>query len=123
MLTIMTQPNSRFIGDPITVEFDKPPLFSKKPDCPARFHWQEATFVIAEVLEEWRDYRRRGRMGDNMRPEHAAVAEQRGSWGVGRYYFRVRTADGRIFELYYDRAPKDVDQRAGAWFLTREIKL
>lgn len=118
----MSRINARFIGEAIRVEFDKAPLFSKKPDCPDRFIWREETFAIVEILEEWRDYRRRGRMADNMRPEHAAVAEQRGSWGVGRYYFRVRTDNGRIFELYYDRTPKDADQRSGAWFLTREMK-
>jgi hypothetical protein len=112
---------ARFIGEPITVEFDQPPLFSKKPDCPDRFIWRKQTIQIAAVLQEWRDYGRRGRMADNMQPVHAARAAQTGSWGVGRYYFRVRVADGRIFELYYDRAPKDVDRRGGAWFLSREL--
>ena len=27
---------------------------------------------------------------------------------------------GQIFELYYDRAPKDVDNRKGGWFLRGE---
>jgi hypothetical protein len=112
---------ARFIGQEITVEFDRPPLVEKKPPCPDRFNWGEESFEIELMLQEWHDYRRRGRMAQNMRPTHAAVAERRGSWGVGRYYFRVRTAEGRIFELYYDRAPKDVDRRKGAWFLFREL--
>jgi hypothetical protein len=33
----------------------------------------------------------------------------------------VRTSGGRIFDLYYDRAPKDVDQRKGGWFLDKEL--
>jgi hypothetical protein len=60
-------------------------------------------------------------MARNMQPQHAAVAEKRGSWGVGRDYYRVRTRKGRVFELYFDRAPKDVDRRKGAWFLYREL--
>jgi len=60
-------------------------------------------------------------MAHNMRAEHAATAEVRGSWGVGRHYFRVRTFAGRIFDLYYDRAPKNADNRKGAWFLYREM--
>ena len=112
---------SRFIGEPITVEFDTPPLFSKKPDCPDRIIWREEMLAVTAVLEEWRDYRRRGRMAQNMRPEHLRMAEQRGSWGVGRTYFRVRVAGGRLFEFYYDRAPKDADRRGGAWFLTQEL--
>jgi hypothetical protein len=111
----------RFIGQEILVEYDQPPLLEKKPGCPDRFIWQEETFQVFEMLAEWHDYRRRGRMARNMQPAHAAIAEQRGSWGVGRDYFRVNTTDGRIFELYYDRAPKDVSRRKGAWFLYREL--
>lgn len=112
---------ARFIGEPITVEFDAPPLLAKKPSCPERFVWRKETFAIVAVAREWRDYRRRGRMANNMRPEHAARAAQHGSWGVGRFYFWVRTANGRFFELYYDRSPQDADQRHGAWFLTKEL--
>ncbi len=112
----------RFIAEPVEVEFNKPPMLEKKPGCPDRFFWQGKTFEVVEKLTEWHDYRRRGRMGQNMRPANAAIAEQRGSWGVGRDYFRVRTDGGRIFEMYYDRAPKDADRRKGAWFLYRELR-
>lgn len=114
-------PPTRFIGEPITVEFDQPPLFAKQPPCPARFVWAEASFEIVANLQEWRDYGRRGCMANNMRPENLLKAAKRGSWGVGRYYFRVQVGDGRIFELYYDRAPKGQAQRLGSWFLNREI--
>ena len=113
----------RFIGQPIEVDFDHKPLLEKKPGCPDRFLWQGKTFEITAKLSEWHDYRRRCRMARNMQPAHAAVAEQRGSWGVGRDYFRVHTSANRIFELYYDRSPKDVDRRKGAWFLFRELPL
>ena len=116
---MLTEP--RFIGEEIEVGFDRPPLLEKKPGCPDRFTWEETAFEVTEMLREWHDYRRRGRMARNMAPAHAAMAEQRGSWGVGRAYFRVITAVGRIFELYFDRAPKDTDRRKGAWFLYREL--
>ena len=111
----------RFIGQQITVEFDSPPFLEKKPGCPDRFVWQDSRYEIVAKVSEWHDYRRRGRMAKNMQPAHAAVAEKRGSWGVGRDYFRVRTKGGRVFELYYDRAPKGVDRRKGAWFLFQEL--
>lgn len=111
----------RFIQEAITVAFDQPPLLEKKPGCPNRFTWRDELFEIEELLAEWHDYQRRGRMARNMRPAHAAVAQQRGSWGVGLDYFRVRTAGGRIFDLYYDRAPADAGHRKGAWFLDREL--
>ena len=73
----------RFIGAPVQVRFNKPPLLEKKPGCPDYFTWDEKTFEIIELLNEWHDYRRRGRMARNMRPEHAVTASRRGSWGVG----------------------------------------
>jgi hypothetical protein len=111
-----------FIGEAITVEFDEPPLWEKKPGCPNRFIWREETHIVAERVSEWFDYTRRGRAARNMQPQHAAVAANRGSWGVGRYYFQVRTTANRFFELYYDRAPKGADERKGAWFLVSELK-
>lgn len=113
----------RFIGEPIEVSFDRPPALEKKPGCPDGFTWRGAAFRIIEKLSEWHDYARRGRMARNMKPEHLVVAAHRGSWGVGRDYFQVRTEGGRIFELYYDRAPKDAGRRKGAWFLVQELGL
>lgn len=109
-----------FIGQPVEVEFDRPPLLEKKPTCPSRFIWDEQTYPVVETLAEWVDYTRRGRMARNMQPQHAAVASHRGSWGVGRFFFRVRVANGQIFELYYDRAPRDADTRKGGWMLVAE---
>jgi hypothetical protein len=113
----------RFIGDPIQVEFDQPPILEKKLCCPDRFVWRGETYQVVELLSEWHDYGRRGRMARNMRPTHAAAAARQGSWGVGRDYYRVRTESGRIFDLYYDRAPKKTDNRKGAWFLYREMSV
>jgi hypothetical protein len=112
-----------FISAEIDVQFDEAPLLEKKPGCPDRFIWNEKTYQIVDVLNVWHDYGRRGRMARNMRPTHAATAKQRGSWGVGRDYYRVRVDTGQIFDLYYDRAPKNVDEGKGAWYLFREIAL
>jgi len=112
---------SRFIGDPITVEWDNPPLLEKKPTCPDRIIWHGEILQVVQKMAEWRDYQRRGRMGMNMRPANLHRAQQRGSWGVGRFYFRVLVADGRTFELYYDRAAQDSDRRKGSWHLKQEL--
>jgi hypothetical protein len=109
-----------FIDEPITVSFDQPPALEKKPGCPDAFTWDDTTYHVIEDLSEWVDFKRRGRMARNMQPQHAAVASQRGSWGVGRYYFLVRVNTEQIFQIYYDRAPKDVDARKGSWVLAGE---
>ena len=111
----------RYIGREIEVSFDEAPALKKKPHCPDVFHLGDETLRVVEVLEEWSDFTRRGRFARNMRPEHLKVAESRGSWGVGRMFFRVRVEDERLFELYYDRAPKDAMDRLGYWFLRCEL--
>jgi hypothetical protein len=110
-----------FIGEPVEVHFARPPDLEKMPGPPDGFTWRGSRHIILEIISEWHDYRRRGRMARNMRPTHTSTAERRGSWGVGQDYYRVRTQDGRFFDLYYDRAPKDVDQRKGGWFLDKEL--
>lgn len=113
---------SHFIDEPIEVQFDQPPVFEKRPPCPDGFIWRATAYRVVAVLSEWRDYRRRGRMAVNMRPEHLELAADRGSWGVGRFYFRIRTDAGPVFDLYYDRAPKGSANRKGVWYVFGEVE-
>jgi hypothetical protein len=96
----------RFFDKSIEVLFDVPPTLEKTPPCPDGFTWNERRYRVTEMLSQWTDFSRRGRMARNMRPSHAATASTRGSLGVGRFYFRVRVDSGQIFDLYYDRAPQ-----------------
>jgi hypothetical protein len=111
----------RFINQQIEVGFNSPPALEKKPGCPDNFFWQDKHYVISEVISEWHDYDRRGRMARNMKPANAREAGKRGSWGVGQDYYRIKTEQNQIFEIYYDRAPQNVNQRKGAWFIYREM--
>jgi hypothetical protein len=112
----------QFISDTIEAIFDKPPLLEKKPGHPDGFIWQGETYRVVELISEWDDFTRRGRFAKNMQPHNMRKAVRRGSFGVGRFYFQVRTENGRIFELYYDRAVKNVDDKMGHWTLFRELE-
>lgn len=112
-----------FIDEPIEVIFDRQPALSKSPTCPSGFIWRDETYRVAETLESWVNYERKGNMARNMRPSHRIMAAKRGSWGVGRFHFRVRVTGGRVFELYYDRAPESAGDRKGHWFLLGERRL
>ena len=101
--------------------FVSSPARQKTPPCPEGFTWEGQTYHVTGKISEWTDFTRRGRMARNMRPAHAAIAAERGSLGVGRFYFRVRVDTGQVFDLYYDRAIKNVDDRLGHWFLYREL--
>lgn len=111
-----------FIDEPIEVKFLTPPVIEKKPVCPNSFIWRGEEYPVVESISEWHDYSRHGRMARNMQPQHALVASNRGSWGVGVFYFRIKTSQNRYFDLFYDRAPKDVNNRKGNWFIFREIE-
>ena len=117
-----TYKSIHFLDHPIEVLFDTPPVREKTPDCPNGFMWEDKTYRILEMLSSWSDFKRRGKMARNMRPEHAAVAANRGSLNVGRFYFRVRVDTNQIFDIYYDRAMKNVDERKGQWFIYRELE-
>lgn len=119
-----------FLDHPIEVIFDTPPALEKSPTCPNGFIWDGTTYRVIEMLSAWTDFKRRGKMARNMRPEHAAVASNRGSLNVGRFYFRVRVIvhpavqlrdEQQIFDIYYDRAMKNVDNRKGQWVVYREL--
>lgn len=122
-MKLQKHPVHKFISEPIVVHFSTPPTFSKKPPCPDRFDWGNEVFIITTCLAEWTDFTRRGRMARNMQPQHAQIASERGSWGVGRFYFDVLTETNRCFRLYFDRAPADAADRTGAWVLLAELSL
>jgi len=110
-----------FLDQPIEVTYRTPPAREKLPHCPDGLIWGGHTYAVVETLAEWTDFTRRGRFARNMQPAHAAVASQRGSLNVGRFFFRVRVDTGQLFDLYYDRAMKNVDEHKGQWFVYREL--
>ena len=112
-----------FLDQPIEALFDKPPMREKTPDCPDGFIWEGRTYRVIEMLSSWSDFKRRGKMARNMRPAHAEVASSRGSLNVGRFFFRVRVNTAQIFDLYYDRAMKNIDERKGQWLVYRELSM
>jgi hypothetical protein len=112
----------RFFSEEIEALHNEMPALLKKPDPPDGFRWRQDTYEVEKVLSRWFDFERKGRMARNMKPENLRTAGRRGSWGVGRFYFRVSTKGGRVFDLYYDRAPEDAGDRGGHWYLWRELE-
>ena len=106
-----------FIGENVEVFFITEPAYKKTPPCPDGFIWRGESFKVVRLIEAWSSFERKGRMARNMQPQHASRATKKGSWGVGRFSFQVETTGCRVFDLYYDRAPKDADDRQGKWVL------
>jgi hypothetical protein len=117
----LNESNAKFIDAKINVIFQNEPVLEKKPCCPDAFEWNQIVYPIEEQIMEWVDYSRRGRMARNISDAHYITASSKGSWGGGRFFFRVRTKEKRIFDIYYDRAPKGTSNRKGQWFLFKEL--
>lgn len=114
---------SVYIGEIISVEFDEPQLFVKKPECPNKFSWRGESYRVTEIISEWHDFSRKGKSSRNMKDAHLERANIKGSLGVGRYYFQVRTDENRIFEIYYDRSIKNTFKTGGFWVIFQELNL
>lgn len=95
-----------FVGRPIEV------TTTGTVRVPASFRLGDREYEVAEVLEMWQDH------GFGM------AAPQKKNWRLRhhRNYFRVRTTEGDVFELYLDRTR--VGLRHGTprrWFLYRRL--
>lgn len=111
-----------FFDESIEVIFDTLPKLEKAPHCPDGFTWNRQTYRIVRSISEWSDFSRSGKMEKNMRPAHAMAAALRGSLNVGRYYFRIEVDTKQVFDIYYDRAMKNLDNRKGQWIIYREVE-
>lgn len=110
----------RFIGERIEAVYDQVQIRTKDPGCPDAFRWRSTEYKIIKVIQQWADFSRKGNMQRNMSEVHRLRAETKGSWGVGKIFFRVEVHTGQNFEIYFDRAPQNVVDRGGYWFLLQE---
>jgi hypothetical protein len=78
---------------------------------PASFRLDDREYVITEVLESWPDY------------SFGKSSAGRKRWWQRhhRNYFRVKTTEGEIYEIYYDRGTNLKHPELKKWFLTRRL--
>lgn len=91
---------SRFIGSPLKVTYSQEPGYKR----PLILSWGGQEAAVSEIISRWDDW------------GFGAAPPKRRHWWQRRHrtYYRVKTTDGRTFELYYDRSRRE-------WFLTREL--
>lgn len=113
-----------FYSEPITVEFKNEPLLEKKPGFPDAFVWRGKTYSIVSVEREWHDYEIRGKTEEFYSQRRGNAPEMKprtkGSWGVGKDYYQVKTNTGEVFVIYYDRQPTKSEK--GQWILLKKVK-
>lgn len=79
--------------------------------APVSFRLGEQEYVISEIIEAWHDY------GFGLSPLRRRKWWQRHH----RNYYRVKTTQGEIFEIYYDRGTSLEHPELKKWFLYRQL--
>jgi len=82
-----------FISEPIVpveASFDTGGMARGEPGLPHKFRWRKKEFVVAEVLERWK--------------EHGNCRHGSGERYVRRFSYRIRTTDDIFFNLYFLRS-------------------
>jgi hypothetical protein len=83
---------SSFVSEPIQPvagTFDAAGMARGEPGLPGRFRWRGREFTVTQELERWRD--------------HGDCRNGSGERYVRRHGFRIRTEDGSIMKLYFQR--------------------
>lgn len=81
-----------FIGEPITpvrAAFGTEGMAQGMPGVPKAFRWRGRVWEVAEVLGTWK--------------EHGDCTHGSGERYVRKHGFRLRTADGAVFKVYFQR--------------------
>ena len=78
---------------------------------PTAFRLGEREYVISELIVAW--------------PDHGFGLDERRRkrWWQRRHrnYYRVRTTEGEVFEIYYDRGANLNHPERKKWFLHRQL--
>lgn len=82
-----------FISEPITpldASFDTTMMAQGEPGLPHHFRWRKKDWSVVEVLEHWK--------------EHGNCTHGSDERYVRKHGFRVRTTEGPVFTLYFQRS-------------------
>jgi len=96
---------SSFVSEPIKPlegSFDPAGMARGEPGLPQKFRWRKKEYVIAEVLETWKEH------GDCQHGSDERYLRKHG--------YRVRTEDGLILKLYFLRS-FGLSRKAARWWI------
>jgi len=95
----------QFFGQEIKV------TVSGEVKVPASFRLGEREYVISEIIADWANH------GFGQSPL------RRKRWWQRRHrnYYRVKTTEGEVFEIYYDRGTHLEHPERKKWFLYRQL--
>lgn len=84
--------HATFISEPIVPDasFDPLAMARGEPGVPGKFRWRDREWIVAEVLETSKAY------GD--------CKHRSGERYLRRHRFRLRTTDGHVLRVYFQRS-------------------
>ena len=95
-----------FVSEPIKpVEgtFDTGGMTRGEPGLPDRFIWRDKEYVVAEVLQKWKESGPCKSGGPEMY--------------LRKHWFKIRCTDGSEMTLYFERQPRTKAQSKARWWL------
>lgn len=84
---------SSFISETIVPDkatFDTAGMSRGEPGVPRKFRWRKKDYVVTEILDQWKG--------------HGDCRNGSGERYVRKHAYRVRTEDGTIFRLHFQRS-------------------
>jgi hypothetical protein len=99
-------PDVQFIEEavaPDPASFDTARMAAGEPGLPRRFTWRGRVVEVAEVRRTWR--------------ETGPCRHGSGEQYVRKHWYEVRTADGDVMTLYFERSTRRPGARRRSWWL------
>jgi phosphoribosylglycinamide formyltransferase-1 len=95
-----------FVSEPLRPEpgaFTSHTAGAGEPALPVRFTWRKTPYEVVEVLKVWKSY------GD----DRGSSSERY----LRRHWYRIRTTDGTVMTIYFDRQPTSFRKRHQRWWI------
>ncbi len=99
-------PMPSFVSEPIQPvkgTFDAAGMSRGEPGVPLQFRWRKKTYAVANVLETWKEH------GDCRNGSHERYVRKHG--------FRIRTTEGEVFRIYFQRTVGRGKMPTTRWWL------
>ena len=98
--------SEEFVSEPIKPvagTFEPSAMTRGEPGLPGRFIWRDKEYEVADVLEVWKE----------LGPCKSGGPEKY----LRKHWFRIRTGNGMIMTIYFERQPKAKRQNKKRWWL------
>jgi hypothetical protein len=88
---------------PVAGTFNLAAMARGEPGLPGRFLWRRKEYAVADVLEVWK--------------EDGPCRSGSSEMYLRKHWYKIRTADGLIMTLYFERQARSKGQQKIRWWL------